>query len=356
MSELSLTSWQRRRLRRQLQQTQDARVYRRTLALLQVDRGLPLSQVAQELLVSRQSLYNWIREYARDHDPAALADRGRPGRPTCWGEDARQELHWLIRQPPARLGYFATAWTVPLLLEELERSRGLRRCGRTLRRELDRLGYVWKRGRYALGPDPELGKKRQLRRRIRGLPLRSVLLAQDETDLLLLPPLRAGWAKRGQPFDVPISGRNARRVIFGAMNLRTGSRLFLPRQRQRAGDFQAFLRLVHDRYRGWQVALLLDEDSSHTAAGSTGLAEEFNMELIRLPKRSPKLNPMDTLWGQGKDVISANKQYSTIDEQVERFIAYLSGLSRTEALHTSGVLSEDFWLRKALSKNFCPPA
>ena len=188
------------------------------------------------------------------------------------------------------------------------------------------------------------------------MPLRSVLLAEDETDLLLLPPLRAGWARRGQPFDVPLSGRNARRVIFGAMNLRTGSRLFLPRERQRAGDFQAFLELVHDRYRGWHVALLLDEDPCHTAAGSTDLAAEFNMELLWLPKRSPKLNPMDTLWGQGKDVVSANKQYSTIDEQVERFINYLSGLSGKEALHTSGVLSKNFWLRKALSKNFCPPA
>jgi hypothetical protein len=186
--------------------------------------------------------------------------------------------------------------------------------------------------------------------------LRSVVLAQDETDLLLLPPLRAGWARRGQPFDVPISGRNARRVVFGAMNLRTGSRLFLARERQRAGDFQAFLRLVHERYRGWHVALLLDEDPSHTAAGSTDLAEEFRMDLMWLPKRLPKLNPMDTLGGQGKDVISANKQYATIDEQVERFIGYLSGLSRQEALHTSGVLSENFWLSKALSKDFCGPA
>lgn len=140
------------------------------------------------------------------------------------------------------------------------------------------------------------------------------------------------------------------------MNLRTGSRLFLARQRQRAGDFQAFLRLVHDRYRGWHVALLLDEDPSHTAAGSVGLAEEFRMDLLWLPKRSPKLNPMDTLWGQGKDVISANRQYATIDEQVERFISHLSGLSRQEALHTSGVLSDNFWLRKALSKDFCGPA
>jgi len=185
-----------------------------------------------------------------------------------------------------------------------------------------------------------------------------VLLAEDETDLLLLPPLRAGWALRGQPRDIPISGKNARRVVFGAMNVQTGYRLFLVRENQRAVDFQAFLRLVHQQYRGWHVALLLDEDSSHTAGGSEVLATELDIERIWLPKRSPKLNPMDHLWGDAKDEVSANKQYATIDDQVNRFLEYLSDLSAWDALTKGGVLSEKFWLRAALAKsrNFCGPA
>lgn len=78
--------------------------------------------------------------------------------------------------------------------------------------------------------------------------------------------------------------------------------------------------------------------------------------MLWLPKRSPELNPMDTLWGQGKDVISANKQYEPIEEQVERFLGHLRGLSSQEALHTSGVLSGNFWLKRTLSKHFCGPA
>jgi hypothetical protein len=175
-----------------------------------------------------------------------------------------------------------------------------------------------------------------------------VLLAEDETDLLLFPPLRASWSPRGRPKAVALSGRNDRRVVFGAMNLRTGTRLFLPRERQRAADFQAFLRLLRHHYRGWYVALLLDEDPSHTAAGSARLAAELEMELLWLPKRCPELNPMETLWGQGKDVVTANRQYAAIGEQVERFTGHLGGLTDREALHTAGVLSEDFWLRTVL--------
>jgi hypothetical protein len=40
--------------------------------------------------------------------------------------------------------------------------------------------------------------------------------------------------------EVPISGRNARRVVFGSLNIETGQRLFLARQRQRSEDFRAF--------------------------------------------------------------------------------------------------------------------
>jgi hypothetical protein len=60
--------------------------------------------------------------------------------------------------------------------------------------------------------------------------------------------------------------------------------------------------------------------------------------------------------GQGKDVIFSSKQYTDIDEQAESFIAHLSSLSNKSALQTSGVLSEQFRLKRVLSKDFCGPA
>ena len=77
---------------------------------------------------------------------------------------------------------------------------------------------------------------------------------------------------------------------------------------------------------------------------SKDLAGELGIRLIWLPKRCPELNGMDHLWGHGKDHILANRQFSGIDEEVERFIDYLSGLSNREALKQAGILSENFWL------------
>lgn len=132
------------------------------------------------------------------------------------------------------------------------------------------------------------------------------------------------------------------------MNLRTGKRLFLARERQRQHDFQVFLQLIHKHYRSWYVAILLDEHSSHTATRSQQLADDLQIQLLWLPKRAPELNPMDRLWGQAKNIVSANLQYPTIDDHVTTFVEYLECLTDWEARYTSGVLSADFWLKSVL--------
>ena len=177
-----------------------------------------------------------------------------------------------------------------------------------------------------------------------------MVLAEDETDLLLFPPLRFGWAKRGQQARVWLTGRNARRVLFGAVNLRTGHQVLLSRERQKAPDFCAFLHEVHRGYRGRQVALLLDEDSSHTAHMSQRLVAKLGITPLWLPKRSPELNPMDHLWRAVKQKVCANRQFATVDLLAVRTIRYLRRLSRRAVLRKAGVLSRRFWLRKALSK------
>jgi transposase len=159
MDEWTVTEGQRHRLEQQLRRTADARVYRRTLALLEVSQGIPIAEVARTLGVSRQSVYNWLENYGRTHDPAALQEAVHPGRPKLWTTDLELLLHSLMTMSPDQRGYFATNWTVPLLQEELKHCGGAQVSDDTIRRELSRLGYVWKRSRYVLQPDPEEEKK-----------------------------------------------------------------------------------------------------------------------------------------------------------------------------------------------------
>ncbi|HEV2122727.1 MAG TPA: IS630 family transposase [Chloroflexota bacterium] len=180
--------------------------------------------------------------------------------------------------------------------------------------------------------------------RLRALPKTTVVLFEDETLLREFPPLRATWAKRGAQAVVEITGSNARRTLFGALNPRTGTRLLLKRLRNRAEDFQAFLRHVRSRYRRWDIVMILDKASAHTAKATQTLAEELRITFEWLPTACPELNPKELLWRHGKDRISANRVYENVDEQADAFIDHLLGLSNQQTLQTAGVLSDNFWL------------
>jgi transposase len=159
MSRFKLTYWQRRRLLGQLRTTTEAHTYRRTLAVLELDRGRSATEVAQMLGVTRQSIYNWAASFDQDCTPDSLADGLRRGRPRLLDEPAEAILRSLMKQSPQEHGYPDADWTTPLLQQELERGTGSPPSDDTVRRVLSRLGYVWKRPRYVLDPDPEREKK-----------------------------------------------------------------------------------------------------------------------------------------------------------------------------------------------------
>jgi transposase len=159
MSESILSVSQRRQLRRQLHQTTDAHLDRRTLALLEYDRGQSPTSIAQLLGVSRQSIYNWMDRWRDYPHSTHLADAMRSGRPRLWTENVDRIVEGLLQESPQSLGYFHTQWTIPILQNQLNQIVGQVFSVSTIRRQLTRRGYVWKRPRYLLNPDPERAKK-----------------------------------------------------------------------------------------------------------------------------------------------------------------------------------------------------
>jgi transposase len=159
MSLIELADCERRQLLELLHSTDDVHLYRRTLAILLIDQGETVDQVAATLDVHRSNIYRWIDAFAQHRDPQALLDQPGRGRPSQWGPKERSTLRSLLRKSPQKLGYMATQWNVPLLEQHL-RQCGIEACScTTLRRQIDQLGWSWKRGRHVLEPDPEKEKK-----------------------------------------------------------------------------------------------------------------------------------------------------------------------------------------------------
>jgi transposase len=155
-----LTAAQRRTLERELARARDAALFRRILALLEVDASCPVGQVAQRLRVDRRSVQRWIARYRSQPNVEALRHQPGQGRPRRWDQALEARLEVALSQRPTDLGYVGTGWTVPLLQQWLADDRpGPRLSAATLRRRLRERDYVWKRFRYVLSPDPAREKK-----------------------------------------------------------------------------------------------------------------------------------------------------------------------------------------------------
>jgi len=159
MSSFRLTEDAIAALEGRLRETKDASAFRRLLAVLEVARGRSVSEVAAFLRTSRVSVHHWLVRYRQSGDPGSLLDHRGGNRPTLWSDDLEALLRDSLAHPPDFFGYEAVEWTVPLLREHLTCCWGVSPSATTLRRELHRLDYVWKRPRYRLLPDPQREKK-----------------------------------------------------------------------------------------------------------------------------------------------------------------------------------------------------
>jgi DDE superfamily endonuclease len=171
---------------------------------------------------------------------------------------------------------------------------------------------------------------------------------EDETILRLFPVLRRAWSLRGQQAEVPITGRNAKRVLFATINLSTGHRICLRARNMRQVSFHALLSAVRRRYGRRPVWMLLDQAPCHLAAKSQALAVAHDIHLVWLPKQCSELNCMDQLWKELKGTTSANYQFTTIDEHLDHAENWLLSLTNKEALRKASVMSKNFWLRSFL--------
>lgn len=173
-----------------------------------------------------------------------------------------------------------------------------------------------------------------------------MILFTDWTLLRLFPPLRAAWAPVGSAGTVPITGANAKRVLFGAINLRTGHRVVLVRPRAGGADARAFLETLRRCYRArGTIWLLLDRASGHTDRRTQALAATLDIRLLWLPKQAPELNAMDQLWRELKRVVAANRQARTIDILATSAALWVLLLRPSEARRKAGLLSPHCWLK-----------
>lgn len=166
----------------------------------------------------------------------------------------------------------------------------------------------------------------------------------DEVIVTETPPLYSCYGRRGQQVCVPITGARQKRILHGAINVRTGTTLLFITTVWDALTHQYFLHLIRRHWCGWHIILFEDRGTPHTAEDSLEYAAELAIEVRLLPRATPKLNAMDHLWRFVKARALADRQTRSIDESADAACRYLSDMPLKERLKKAGILSGNFWL------------
>jgi transposase len=159
MGRIGLSYYQRRVLRKQMRMQQRSSTYRQALSLIELDNGRAIVDVANMVHVERHTIHRWVQKYLQNPHPSSFQRREGQGRPRLLSKAHQKLIQDKLRHSPQDYGYHAANWTVSLLCAYVSESMHMDISSHTIRRYLDEWGYVWKRYRYVLPPDPEREKK-----------------------------------------------------------------------------------------------------------------------------------------------------------------------------------------------------
>jgi transposase len=147
-SAFGFNHYDRGRLHRALSKAKDTRIYIRLKAILLVAQGEPVAKVAKLFDKSKRVVYYWLTTYLKHHQPDALADASRSGRPLAAAAITNKRILSALKRSPLKPGYTTTVWTVALLASYLtERYQCIIRPF-TLYRRMKQMGLRCKRPRY----------------------------------------------------------------------------------------------------------------------------------------------------------------------------------------------------------------
>ena len=282
--------------------------------------------IADWLLCSRSTVYAAAWAWQQGRRPWEAASGWSAGlTPT-----RQRSLLALLKKAPSLYGWCRTRWSCAALAETLGQRRGWRVSAETVRRWLHALGWVWKRAKLAAKDnDPNrVPKLARIRLLWEGLRPRQALLFADELDIQLLPKSGYQWMPKGTQVEVMTPGKNEKRYLAGAWDIRTGQVHHRVWGCKTNGLFRALLEAVETAYparRYDRIYVVVDNYKIHKAqAVEQWLTTHPRIELVFLPTYCPKANPIERLFGDTHDKVTRNhtrKQIWRLVEDGKRHLA-----------------------------------
>lgn len=281
----------------------EAALRTRYLIILNLDDGLNPTETSRRLKVSRSSVYR-VAERFRQAGEAGLIDRREENGQRKLDEQTLAALHAIVESSPQDHGWRRPTWTREMLVQTLKKSTGVEVHVSTMSKALATIGA--RRGQpkpIVHCPWSEQAKNKRLReiqQLEETLPPDEVLVYEDEVDIHLNPKIGPDWMVPGQQKQVVTPGRNEKRYLAGAQDVRTGELIWVEGEKKNSLLFIRLLWELVQRYPEAKVIhVVLDNYGIHsTQQVEVSLATEAGrrLKLHFLPPYCPDDNRIERKW------------------------------------------------------------
>jgi transposase len=325
----------KQRLLKNLRSCHGAGTKLRFLIVINILNGRSVEQTSAVLQVHSTTVYRVLGRF-QAFGEAGLADGRADNGADKLDEDFLHRLDRVVRATPKDYGWRRPTWTRELLVETMVRLTGLRIHVTTMSRALSRIRARWGRPKPTVGcPWKKAAKTRRLnrlRQLLATLSRRERAFYEDEVDVHLNPKIGLDWMGRGQQKEVPTPGKNAKRYLAGALDVRTQVVHWVEGERKTSYLFLALLdRLVQHYPQAKRLHLILDNYRIHSsdivhAALSGYLVGKVQLHF--LPPYCPDHNKIERVWQDLHANVTRNHRCANMTELMNEVRYYLRKRNR----------------------------
>jgi transposase len=318
------------RLRKNIRKVRDAATKLRYLMIFNVLHGKSCHETSAVLKVHHTTVGRVVKRF-KQYGEAGLQDGRCDNGADKLDEDFLQELDQVVRKTPQDFGWKRPTWTRELLVAVMVRRTTVRVHVGTMSRALAAIKA--RRGQprpRVLCPWAKARKTRRLNELSNlsaTLPCRERIFYEDEVDIHLNPKIGLDWQGHGQQKEVLTPGKNLKRYLAGALDVRSGVIIWVEGERKTSYLFLDLLDALRKKYpQARRLHLILDNyrihDSTIVHAALNGYLAG-KVELHFLPPYCPAHNKIERVWKDLHANVTRNHRCRDINHLMREVRYYL---------------------------------
>lgn len=305
----------------------------RAHAVLLNDKRKSPYEIAQILFRTEKTVREWIKKFHQRRISSVFPSYEDNQNAAKLTQDQKQQLKAVLSQPPSEYGIPYKFWEIKSLKSYIKAYFDVEyESEESYRLIFKILSFSYHLpAKFNIRRNEKQIKKRmkEIKNEIKPYVLDNnwIILASDETRLVLEAIIRRLWLPKGQKSIIKVKKDNQFQNFIGFLNLKTGKQhLFEIEKGNQKEIIKACLR-IKNLYAHKKICIIWDNATHHRGRKikhALKTRKLNNIYLVNLPSYAPDKNPQEKVWRYGKDKI-ANYQFSNIVELVKTFKRIITG-------------------------------